>query len=106
MTKVRNQIEFEVSGDYALFTDPLMKLGGEKMTTQIPTYQALKGIAESVYWKPSIIWIIDEVRVINPIRMESKGVRPINLSGGNTLANYSYLREVKYQVKANVVINI
>lgn len=30
MTKIRNQIEFEVSGDYALFTHPLMKLGGEK----------------------------------------------------------------------------
>lgn len=105
MTKVRNQIEFEVSGVYALFTDPLMKLGGEKMTTQIPSYQALKGITESVYWKPSITWIIDEVRVMNPIRMESKGVRPINLSGGNTLANYSYLRDVKYQVKAHFIFN-
>lgn len=105
MTKVRNQIEFEVTGDYALFTDPLMKLGGEKMTTQIPTYQALKGIVESIYWKPSIVWIIDEVRVMNPIRMESKGVRPINLSGGNTLANYTYLRDVKYQVRAHFIMN-
>ncbi|HEY4623782.1 MAG TPA: type I-C CRISPR-associated protein Cas5c [Solibacillus sp.] len=102
---MRNQIEFEVSGDYALFTDPLMKLGGEKMTMQIPSYQALKGITESVYWKPSLIWIIDEVRVMNPIRMESKGVRPINMSGGNTLANYSYLRDVKYQVRAHFEFN-
>ena len=105
MTKIRNQIEFEVSGEYALFTDPLMKLGGEKMTSQIPTYQALKGITESIYWKPSIVCIIDEVRVMNPIRMESKGIRPINLSGGNTLANYSYLRDVKYQVKAHFIFN-
>lgn len=105
MTKVRNQIEFEVTGDYALFTDPLMKLGGEKMTTQIPTYQALKGICESIYWKPSIIWVIDEVRIMHPIRMESKGVRPINLSGGNTLANYTYLRDVKYQVRAHFIFN-
>lgn len=105
MMKTRNQIEYEVWGDYALFTDPLMKLGGEKMTMQIPSYQALKGITESIYWKPSIVWIIDEVRVMNPIRMESKGVRPINLSGGNTLANYSYLREVKYQVRAHFEFN-
>lgn len=105
MTKVRNQIEYEVSGAYALFTDPLMKMGGEKMTSQIPTYQSLKGITESIYWKPSIIWIIDEVRVMNPIRMESKGVRPINMSGGNTLANYSYLREVRYQVRAHFEFN-
>ncbi|GLC88900.1 type I-C CRISPR-associated protein Cas5 [Lysinibacillus piscis] len=105
MTKVRNQIEYEVFGDYALFTDPLMKLGGEKMTTQIPSYSALKGITESIYWKPSIIWVIDEVRVMKPIRMESKGVRPIEMSGGNTLANYSYLRNVKYQVRAHFIFN-
>ena len=105
MTKVRNQIEFEVCGSYALFTDPLMKIGGEKMTTQIPSYQALKGIVESIYWKPSLIWIIDEVRVMNPIRMESKGVRPIKMSGGNDLAFYSYLRDVKYQVRAHFDFN-
>ncbi len=105
MTKIRNQIEFEVFGNYALFTDPLSKLGGEKLTTQIPSYQALKGIVESIYWKPSIIWYIDELRVINPIRMESKGVRPIEMSGGNTLAYYSYLRDVRYQVKAHFEFN-
>ena len=75
------------------------------MTTQIPSFQALKGIMESVYWKPTIIWVIDEIRVMNPIRMESKGVRPINMSGGNTLAHYSYLRDVKYQVKAHFEFN-
>lgn len=106
MSKVRNQIEFTVFGDYALFTDPLMKLGGEKLTYQIPTYQALKGIVESIYWKPSIVWFIDEIRVINPIRMESKGVRPIEYgSDKNTLANYTYLRDVKYQVKAHFKFN-
>lgn len=105
MTKIRNQIEFEVYGAYALFTDPLMKLGGEKMTTQIPSYQSLKGIVESVYWKPSIIWYIDEIRVMNAIRMESKGVRPIDMAGGNTLANYSYLRDVRYQVRAHFEFN-
>ncbi len=105
MTKIRNQIEFEVYGAYALFTDPLMKLGGEKMTTQIPSYQTLKGIVESIYWKPSIIWYIDEIRVMNAIRMESKGVRPIDMAGGNTLANYSYLRDVRYQVRAHFEFN-
>lgn len=105
MSKVRNQIEFVVYGDYALFTDPLMKIGGEKMTTQIPTYEAIKGIVESVYWKPSIRWIVDEIRVMHPIRMESKGIRPIDMSGGNTLANYSYLRDVKYEVRAHFEFN-
>lgn len=39
---MRNQIEYTVYGDYALFTDPFTKLGGEKMTMHIPTYEALK----------------------------------------------------------------
>ncbi|WHX47848.1 type I-C CRISPR-associated protein Cas5c [Paenibacillus woosongensis] len=103
---MRNSIEFEVYGDYALFTDPLTKLGGEKLSYQIPTYQAMKGILESVYWKPTLIMIIDEVRVMNPIRMESKGIRPMDYSGGNTLANYTYLKEPRYQVRAHFEFNM
>lgn len=102
---MRNSIEFEVYGPYALFTDPLTKMGGEKMTYNVPTYQALKGILESVYWKPTILYIIDEVRIIKPIRMESKGIRPIEYSGGNTLANYTYLKDVRYQVRAHFIFN-
>lgn len=102
---MRNSIEFEVYGDYALFTDPLTKMGGEKLSYQIPTYQSIKGITESIYWKPTILIVVDAVRIMNPIRMESKGIRPINYGGGNTLANYTYLRDVRYQVKAHFVFN-
>jgi len=102
---MRNQIEFEVYGSYALFTDPVTKLGGEKFSYQVPTYQALKGIVESIYWKPTIVWVIDEVRVMNPIRMEAKGIRPIEFNGGNTLANYTYLKDVRYQVRAHFEFN-
>ncbi len=102
---MRNQIEFVVYGKYALFTDPLTKIGGEKFSYQIPTYQALKGIVESIYWKPSLIWIIDEVRVMKPIQTESKGVRPIDYFGGNTLAYYTYLKDVEYQVRAHFIFN-
>lgn len=103
---MRNSIEFEVSGDYALFTDPLTKMGGEKLSYHVPTYQALKGIVESIYWKPTLVFVIDKVRVMNPIRMESKGMRPIEYGGGNTLANYTYLRDVSYQVKAHFEFNL
>lgn len=102
---VRNSIEFEVYGKYALFSDPLTKMGGEKLSYQIPTYQALKGIVESIYWKPTLLMIVDEVRVMNAIRMESKGIRPIEYGGGNTLANYTYLKDVRYQVRAHFIFN-
>ncbi|WP_182534045.1 type I-C CRISPR-associated protein Cas5c [Fontibacillus panacisegetis] len=103
---MRNSVEFSVYGDYALFTDPLTRIGGEKLSYQVPTYQAIKGICESIYWKPTIVLVVDEIRVMNPIRMESKGVRPIDYSGGNTLANYTYLKDVHYQVKCHFIFNM
>lgn len=102
-----NMIEFKVHGKMALFTDPLTKIGGEKCSYHIPTYEALKGIAGSVYWKPTFIWIIDEVRVMNPIRTQSKGMKPIKYSGGgNDLSIYTYLSDVEYQVRAHFEWNL
>lgn len=102
---MRNSIEFKVYGNYALFTDPLTKLGGEKMSYQIPTYQAIKGIVESIYWKPTIVMVVDAIRIMNPIKMESKGMRPIEYGGGNSLAHYTYLRDVCYHVRAHFEFN-
>lgn len=95
-TKYDNIVEFQVTGDYALFSDPIMRVGGEKCTYQVPTYEALKGILHSVYWKPTIVWIIDAVRVMKPIQMETKGIRPIRYGGGekkNDLSYYTYLKD-------------
>ena len=96
-----NTVEFAVYGKYALFSDILTRPGGEKSSYPIPTYEALKGIANSVYWKPTFYWIIDEVRIINPIRTVRKGMRPITQDGGNDLAYYTYLDNVYYQVRAH-----
>ncbi len=101
-----NLVEFEVLGDYGLFSDPIMRVGGEKCSYHIPTYEALKGILASVYWKPTIIWIIDAVRVMNPIRTEVKGIRPIKYNGGNDLSYYTYLRDCRYQVRAHFEWNL
>ena len=100
-TKYPNIVEFQVTGDYALFSDPIMRVGGEKCSYQVPTYEALKGILSSVYWKPTLIWHIDEVRVMNRIQTEVKGIRPIKYSGGNDLAYYTYLKNCCYQVRAH-----
>ena len=96
-----NIVEFEVTGDYGLFSDPMLRIGGEKSTYQVPTYEALKGMLMSVYWKPTLIWIIDEVRIMTPIQTEVKGMRPIKYSGGNDLAYYTYLKDCRYQVRAH-----
>ena len=98
----QNSVTFKVWGRYALFTDPLTRIGGEKYSYQIPTYEALKGILSSVYWKPTIVWIIDKVRVMKPIRTQPRGAKPIKYqSGGNDLSIYTYLADVEYQVQAH-----
>ena len=104
--KIRNQIEYCVSGNYALFSDPIARMGGEKFSYMLPTYQALKGITESIYWKPSIIWVVDEMRIMKPIRTESKNIRPISyVAPKNTLSVYTYLADVSYQVRAHFIFN-
>jgi CRISPR-associated protein Cas5d len=105
--RYRNTVEFVVYGKYALFSDPITRVGGEKFSYQVPTYQALKGILESVYWKPTLIWYIDEVRVMNKVQTQSKGIRPIKFtSPGNNLAYYTYLKDVCYQVRAHFDWNV
>lgn len=98
---VKNSIEFKVWARHALFTDPLTRIGGEKCSYHIPTYEALKGIAKSIYWKPTLIWIIDDVRVMKRIRTQTKGTKPLGFGGGNTLAIYTFLADVEYQVRAH-----
>jgi len=89
-----------------MFTDPLTRIGGEKCSYHIPTYEALKGVAKSIYWKPTIIWIIDEVRIMNRIRTQTKGTKPLKFSGGNDLAIYTFLADVEYQVRAHFEWNM
>ena len=99
---MENRVEFKVYGKYALFTDPITKIGGEKSSYHIPTYQSLKGILESVYWKPTIIWVIDKLRVIHPIKTQSISNKPMSYGKGtHDLSIYTYLVEVEYQVQAH-----
>ncbi len=99
--KHRNTVEFQVSGGYALFADVLTRPGGEKFTYMIPTYEALKGILHSIYWKPTIEWKIDAVRIINTIRTVRKGALPMVYGSGHDRAYYTYLDDVCYQVRAH-----
>lgn len=58
-------IKIRVSGDYALFTRPEMKV--ERVSYDIITPSAARGIIEAVYWKPAIRWVIDKIHVLKPI---------------------------------------
>jgi CRISPR-associated protein Cas5d len=98
---MKNKISFRLWGRYALFTDPVTKTGGEKCSYHVPTYEAVKGVLKSIYWKPTIIWYVDKVRVIKPLRTQTKGTKPLVWGGGNSLAIYTFLHDVEYQVEAH-----
>jgi len=59
-------ITLKVSGDYALFSRPEMKV--ERVSYDVMTPSAARGVLEAIYWKPQIRWIINEIHVLNPIR--------------------------------------
>lgn len=95
-----------ISGDYALFSDPASKGGGEKFTYSVPTYQALKGIIENAYWKPSIYYVIDEIKIMKPIRSISKGILlPMGKGEQDRFIN-TYLVDVEYLVKFHFEWNV
>ena len=97
---------YKVYGDYAMFTDPVTKAGGEKYTYQVPTYQALKGITEQIYWKPTLQYFMDSVKVVKKIQTETKGIRAPLKNGTNDLDYYTYLRDVEYLVKFHFEWNL
>lgn len=114
-------IEACVWGDLACFTRPEMKV--ERVSYEVMTPSAARGLLESVFWKPEFQWRIREIRVLRPIRFfsivrnEVNNVAVISTarkwereSGGylaeedraqrHTLA----LRDVAYVIAADVVV--
>jgi CRISPR-associated protein Cas5d len=78
-------ITIEVSGDYALFSRPEMKV--ERVSYDVITPSAARGILEAIYWKPQIRWIIDEIVVINPIRFTNIRRNEISQKAGSPKAS-------------------
>ncbi len=58
-------VKLRVWGDYACFTRPEMKV--ERVSYDVMTPSAARGILEAIYWKPSIRWVIKAIHVIRPI---------------------------------------
>jgi CRISPR-associated protein Cas5d len=58
-------VKVKVWGDYALFTRPEMKV--ERVSYDVITPSAARGIIESIYWRPTIRWVIDKIHVCSPI---------------------------------------
>lgn len=59
-------VKLEVWGDYASFNRPEMKV--ERLSYEVMTPSAARGILEAIYWKPQFRWVVDRIHVLAPIR--------------------------------------
>lgn len=59
-------VSVEVWGDYACFCRPELKT--ERVSYDVITPSAARGLLEAIYWHPGLLWRIDRIRVCNPIR--------------------------------------
>lgn len=62
-------IKLKIWGERACFTRPEMKV--ERVSYDVITPSAARGILEAIHWKPAICWHVDRIRVLKPIRFES-----------------------------------
>lgn len=124
---MKSSIKLEISGDYALFSRPEMKV--ERVSYDVITPSAARGVLEAVYWKPQIRWCIDRIRVFNPIRFTNirrneidtkiplKGKSGVNTAMKNGSGNLGIavdqhrqqraamlLRDVRYVIEAHFEI--
>ena len=59
-------VRLRVWGDLASFNRPEMKV--ERVSYDIMTPSAARGILEAIYWKPEMRWVVDRIHVLTPIR--------------------------------------
>jgi CRISPR-associated protein Cas5d len=69
-------VRLHVWGDYACFTRPEMKV--ERVSYDVMTPSAARGILEAIHWKPAIAWSVDRIHVLKPIRFQSVRRNEVN----------------------------
>jgi CRISPR-associated protein Cas5d len=62
-------IKLHIWGERACFTRPEMKV--ERVSYDVITPSAARGILEAIHWKPAIRWVVDSIQVLKPVRFES-----------------------------------
>jgi len=111
-------IKVRVWGDYALFTRPEMKV--ERVSYDVMTPSAARGILEAIYWKPAIRWVIDRIHVLKPVHFENirrnemanrVSVNKKDMQGNRPVCRYieddrqqrasMVLRDVEYVIEAH-----
>lgn len=114
-------VTVEVWGDYACFSRPEMKV--ERVSYDVITPSAARGLLEAIYWHPGMRWVIDRIHVCSPIRFTNirrnevkdtirarkvstvmeKGTGDLYLATSESIQQRSamVLRDVRYAIEAH-----
>lgn len=112
----------EVSGPFACFTRPEMKV--ERVSYEVMTPSSARSIFEAILWKPAIRWRVHRIEVLKPIRwinlrrnelgavVSTRNVQQAMAAGRGTLGFYIederqqragyFLRDVAYRIHADL----
>lgn len=108
-------VKLKVWGEWACFTRPEMKV--ERVSYDVITPSAARGILEAIHWKPAIRWHIDRIVVLNSIRFESIRRNEVGgklaagsvtkaMKAGSTAGLVSYVEEDRQQRAATVLRDV
>ncbi|AHY46361.1 CRISPR-associated protein Cas5, subtype I-C/DVULG [Rubrobacter radiotolerans] len=112
-------LEVEVWGEFACFTRP--EFGVERVSYEVMTPSAARGILEAIFWKPEFRWVVREIAVLRPIRhfsilrnemnstQSERSARSWEANGGGYFADEDRaqrhtlcLRDVAYRIRADI----
>ena len=102
-------VRVKVTGDYACFTRPDLKV--ERMTYPCMTPSAARGVLDAILWKPEFQWYVRRIIVLNPVRFMSikrneinskQGRNPIIVEDKRAQRNSVLLRDVAYIIEASI----
>lgn len=120
-------VSIEIWGDYACFSRPEMKT--ERVSYDVITPSAARGILEAIYWHPGITWNISDIKVCSPImfsnirrnEVKSKISKPsldvlvaseadpsslyLSSSSARTQRNSMVLKNVRYVINAYFTVD-
>lgn len=97
----KNRVALKVWGDFACFTRPEMKV--ERVSYDVMTPSAARGVLEAIYWKPQIRWVVRRIHVLRSIRFTNIRRNELGGVGPSARTLKSYLDGEKTTILSQVI---
>jgi CRISPR-associated protein Cas5d len=123
MSRPSETVRVRARGDFACFTRPEFKV--ERVSYEVMTPSAARGILEAIHWKPAICWVVTAIQVLKPIRfisfkrnevtkrasvdvalqgVKGNAIEPYFADEDRAQRNTIALRDVDYVIEAHFVL--